>query len=151
MSEHLACQISDWYVYFCQTYSANILSVDDVIFLTAILTTSRLRTEIKMTFFLESGDQTGSETHIFYSKITIRKFTLCDLGLTRSFSVEDLHGARLQNGFDFWILREKVTINHVLRARKRIFDSAGPSWSFLTWPWPWLILGITLMLTGYLQ
>ena len=47
--------------------SPKTVSVDDAIFQTVILSMFRRRTEIKMTF-LESLDQTGSETHIFSKK-----------------------------------------------------------------------------------
>ena len=70
-----------------------------------------------------------------------KKVTLCVPGLTWPFSVVDLHGFRLQNGFVFLILRAKVTINHVLHARKRIFDSGDlpwPSWPDLD-PDPYLV------------
>ena len=63
---------------------------------------------------------------------------LCDSWLTRPFSVIGLHGVRLQNGLDFWILRAKVTINHVPHARKRIFDSGDLSWPDLD-PDPYLV------------
>ena len=142
---HLACQISGWYIYFLQTYSPKIVFVDDLIFQTVILSIFRHRTEIKMTV-LESWYQTGSETCIFYSKISIWEFDLFDPGLTWPFPVVDWHGVRLLNGFDFWILRSKKTINHVLHARKNWFW-----WPFVTWPWPWPVLRMALMLTGYLH
>ena len=150
MPGHLACQISGSCIYFWQTYSPKTASVDDVIFQTAILSISGHRPEINMTF-LESWDQTGSKTHILFSKNQLKNLTLCDPGLTRPFSVVDLHGVRLQNGLEFWILRAKVTINHVSHARKRVFDSGDVSWPFVTWPWPWPVLSMALMLTGYLH
>ena len=48
------------------------LSVDYVIFQTSILSISRHRREIKMTF-LESWDQAGSETHVFLFENTNSK------------------------------------------------------------------------------
>ena len=53
--------------------------------------------------------------------------------VNRPFSVVDLHRVRVQNGLNFWILRAKLTINHVPHARKRIFDSVDLSWPFVTW------------------
>ena len=102
--------------------------------------------------FLESWDQTGSETHLRKFDRRIRKFenlTLCDPVLTRTFSVVGLHGVRLQNGLDFWILLAKVTLNHVPHARRIIFNSGDPSWPLVTWPWPWPVLSMALMLTGF--
>ena len=69
-----------------------------------------------MTFW-ESWEQTGSETHIFIRKYQFENLILCNPRLTWSFSVVDLHGVRLQNGFDFRILRAKLTINHVPHVR----------------------------------
>ena len=110
------------------TFSPRTISVDDAIFQTAILSISRHHTEINLSVF-ENGVQIGSETCIFYSKISIRKFDLaCDPRLTWPLSVNYLHWVRFQNGFDFWILRAKVTINHVPHARKTIFDVGGLSW-----------------------
>ena len=40
--------------------------------------------------------------------------------LTWTSSVVNLHGVILQNGFDFWIIRVNVTINHVLQGRKSL-------------------------------
>ena len=103
---HLAYQISGWYIYFLQTYSPKIVFVDDLIFQAVILSIFRHCTEIKMTV-LESWYQTGSETCFSYSKISIWKFDLFNPGLTWPFPVVNWHGVRLQNGFDFWILRSK--------------------------------------------
>ena len=67
LPRRLVCQISGWYIYFVQTFSPETVSVDDVIFRTAIWSISRHRTEIIMTF-LESYYQSGWEKHIFIRK-----------------------------------------------------------------------------------
>ena len=77
--------------------------------------------------FLESWDQTGSETQTSHA-IIIKNLTLYGPMLTRPFSAVDLHGVRLQNGLDFWIIRAKVTINHVRHSRKIIFGTGDLSW-----------------------
>ena len=105
-------------------------------FQTAILSISRHCTEIKKDIFVILRSNWFRNTHFLFEKI--ENLTLCDRGLTWPFSVVDLHGFRLQNGFNFWILREKVTINHVPHARKRIFDSGDLSWSALD-PEPYLV------------
>ena len=78
-------------------------------------------TEIKTTF-LESSDQTGSETQTFYSKNQFENFTLCDPGLTRHFSVLNCMVSDCKMASFFVIIRAKVTINHVPHARKSTFD-----------------------------
>ena len=72
---HIACWISGWYVYFWQTYSPKPFPLMTPFFQTVSWSISRHRTEIKMPF-LESWVQTGSETHLFGSKIPIWKFDL---------------------------------------------------------------------------
>ena len=67
MPGHLVRQRSGWYIDFRQTYGTRTVSIDDVIFQTAILSIFRHSTAIKMTF-LESWDQIGSLTHIVYMK-----------------------------------------------------------------------------------
>ena len=142
---HLVCQISGWYIYFRQIFSPESVSVDDAIFRTAIWSISRHRTEIKMTF-LESWDQICWETRIFYSKIAIQKFELIWPEVDLILFCRWLASGQIKNGFDFWILHAKVTVNHVLHARKKIFWFW---WSFVTWPWP--VLSMTRVLTGYLH
>ena len=69
------------------------------------------------------------QKHIFcIRKYPLENSSLCDPRLTWPFSVVDLHGVRLQNGFDFWILRAKVIINHVPHARRRVLFG----WLFVT-------------------
>ena len=148
MPVHLAYQISGWYIYFLQRYSPKHYPLKTLFFQTAILSISRYHKEIKMTF-LESWDQTGSKSHIFIRQN--RKFDLMWPRVDRLFSVVDLHGIRLQKGFDFWMLHTKVTINHVPHARKRILNFCDFSWPFVTWPWRWPILSMSLMLTQYLH
>ena len=62
----LTCQISGSYVYFLQKYSAKTVFTDEAIF-PEILSISRHRTEIKVTF-LESRDQSSSEILIYIRK-----------------------------------------------------------------------------------
>ena len=69
------------------------------LFQIAILSISRHRTGIKMTF-LESWDQTDSETRLFLRNL-FENLTLCGPVLIRPFSVFGSHGVRLQNGLDF--------------------------------------------------
>ena len=101
---HLVYQILGWYIYFRQIFSPETVSVDDAIFRTAIWSISRHRTEIKMAF-LKSSDQICWETRILYSKIAVRKFDLTWPELTLPFSVDDLHGLRLQMAsiFGFYV------------------------------------------------
>ena len=142
--------ISAWYNYlFWQTYSPKTVSVDDVIFSNCNFEHFRHRTEIKMPF-LEFRDQTGLETHILCSKIAIWKFGFMWPRADLSLLCPWLAWSPLQNGFDFWILRAKVTINNVPHARKGIFYSGDLSLRFMTWPQPWPVLSMTLMLAEYL-
>ena len=76
MPGHLTCQISGRYISIFGKHVAQkpypwMMSFFHI----AILSISRHRTKIKMTF-LEFGDQTGSEINILYSKKIIRKFDL---------------------------------------------------------------------------
>ena len=115
---HLACRILGWYIYFRQTCSPKTVSVDDVIFSTLILSISRHRKEIKMTFFRILRPNWFTNTRFSYSKISIRKFDFLTC-LTWPFPVVDLRGVRFQNGFDSWILRSRTT-SHVPHARKKL-------------------------------
>ena len=117
---------------FWQTYSPKTVSIEDVIFWNCDFEHFYTSHSKKGTF-LEYWDQTGSETHCLRKNANM---TLCDPGLTWPFVV-DLHGVRFQNGFDFWILRAKVTMKHVPHFRNRIFDSGDLSWPFVTLPWHW--------------
>ena len=72
ISGHLLYQILSRYIYFLQTYNPKPSPLMTSFFQTAILSISRHYAE-KMTF-LESLDQAGSEAHICYPKIQIRKF-----------------------------------------------------------------------------
>ena len=74
ISGHMAYNILGWYIRFRQTYSPKTVFVDDVIFQTANLSISRHRKDIKMTF-LESWEQTGSETRIFIRKCQSENLT----------------------------------------------------------------------------
>ena len=110
MPGHLVRQRSGWYIYFWQTYGPRTVSIDDVIFQTAILSISRHRTAIKMTF-LESWDQISSKHTLFIWNNRFENLTFCDPGLTRPFRVVDFQGVILQNGDDFSILRAKVAMS----------------------------------------
>ena len=135
---HLACHISGKYMYIWQTYIPK-TSLLIAFFQTEILSIFRTQTEIKLTY-LEFWDETGSETHIFIRKYQFDNLALRDPRLTWPFSVVDLNGVRLLSGFDFLILRAKLTKNLVTHARKRIFDFGDILWPFLTWTWHWPIL-----------
>ena len=153
--EDLVCQMSGRYVYIWhiwqqKPYRPKTVFVVDVIFRTAILSISRHRTEIKRHFW-HPGIKLVQKHTFFIQKYEFQNLTLYDSGLTRPFFFVDLHGVRLQNSFDFWILRAEVTMNHVPHTRKRIFDFGELSWPFVTWPWHWRVFSMTLMLTGYLQ
>ena len=95
-----------------------------------LLSIYRHHTKIKRTF-LDSWEQTSSETHLFYSKISIRKFDLLWPGLTWLFSVVDLHGVKLQNGFDFF--NSTCKGDHKAYAAFPIFFILV-KWPFVTWP-----------------
>ena len=61
----------------------------------------------------------------------VENLILCDLVLTWPFSVIELHGVRLQNAFDFLILRARVILNMCLMPEKNNFDSGDLSWPFV--------------------
>ena len=46
---------------------------------------------------------------------------------------------------------EKNYRKELQHGQKRIFEFGDLSWPFVTWSWPWLVLSMTLVLTGYLQ
>ena len=101
------------------------------LFQTAILNISGYRIEIKMTF-LESLDQTGLETQIFYSKVSIRKFNLMWPGVDLTLLCRWL----AWNQITKWLLFLNATrrSDHKSCAvcpKKRIFDSGYLSWSDL--------------------
>ena len=101
------------------------------LFHTAILSICRHCTEIKT--FLECWDQTSPKMYVFWN-INSKIWRYVTRGRPYPSPVVDLHGVRLQNGFEFWILRAKVTINHVLACPK---ESFWFWWLFVAWPWPW--------------
>ena len=123
-------------------------------FETAILSISSHRTETKMVF-LESWDQIGSETHIFYSKIPIWKFDRRWPEVNSALLCRWLAwAAKLLNGFDFWIIRAKVTVKSCVACPKKecltLVTFHDLSWPDLD-PCPYLHT-MTLKLTGqYLQ
>ena len=82
MPGHLACQISDWYIYFGKHVAQKPHLLMTSFCQTATLSISRHRTQLKMTF-LESWEQTGSEKHIcFIRKWQFKNLAWCDPGLT---------------------------------------------------------------------
>ena len=46
--------------------------------------------------------------------------------------------------FKFYV--QKWLQSHVPHVRKIIFDSGDRSWLFVTWPWPWSVLSVSLIL-----
>ena len=68
-------------------------------------------------------------THILFENIDSKIWPYVTRGLTWPFTVVDLHVVRLQNGFEFWILRPKVTIKTCAACPKKIFWNW---WTFVT-------------------
>ena len=125
---HLACKISGWYIYIWQIYSSTTESVDDVIFQSANLSISRPRTEIKWHFC--SWDQTGSEAHTFYSKISIRKFGLMWPEVDSTLLYRWLAWGQIAKWLQFLNSTCKLTINYVPHVRKRYFWFWWPLMTF---------------------
>ena len=118
-------------------------------FLTAILSISVATSQRDKNDTFGIPKSNWFKNTIFYSKIPTRKLGLMwpwpdpvtgqgHVTLTGTSSVVDLHGIRLQNGYDFLILRAKVTRNHVPHVRKRCFDSRDLSWPIVTFRDPTL-------------
>ena len=122
----IACQISGWYTYFWQTYSPKPYFWWRY-FQTAIWSISRHRTEIKWHFW-NSEIELAQKHMLFVRKYQFDNLNLCDPGLTLPFSIVDFLGVRLQNGFDFWILRAKMPKKRVPHARTRVFEFGDLSW-----------------------
>ena len=138
---HLLWQISGWNINFCKHIAQNPIRwwrhFFKLQFWAFICIAQKLKwhlwnTEVKLV------QQHTQHTLFIYSKIPIRKFAWCDPRLTWLFSVVDLRDVRLQNGFSFWILSAKVTINHVPSHRKKLVTFRGFSWLELD-PDPYLV------------
>ena len=151
MPEHLSCHFSCCYIYFWQIYSPKTVSVEHAnIF--KLRFGEFLDIARKWKWYFWNAEIKLAQKHTFFVRENqFENLALCDPGLTRPFSVVGLYGVNLQDGPDFWILRAKVTINHVLHARKRFFYSGDISWPFVTWPWPWPVLSMALMFIGHLH
>ena len=124
---------------FWQTYSPKLYSLMTPFFQTAILSISRYRTGIKMTFLGILRPNWFRNT-LFYSKISIWKFNLIwhgvDLTLRRCW----LAWSQIANGFDFLILRSKRTITMCHMPEKKNF--------WFWWPFvPFRYLTLTLTCT----
>ena len=119
-------------------------------FQTVIWSISRHRTVIKMTF-LESWDQTGSETYLFWFKNTSLKIWRFlpegwpDPPLSWTFLGSD---CKMDSNFDFYV--QNCLENMWRMPQKDFFEFGDISWPVVTWPLPWPVLSMTLMLTGYL-
>ena len=142
---HTACQISCWYIYLWQAYGPKTVSVDDVIFRTAILSISRHCTEIKITFFWNPEIKLVQKHTFLNRKYKFENLTLCDPGLTQPFSVVDFHWVGLQNGFNFWIPRSKMTTNMCCMPEKEFLNLA----IFCDLTLTLTSFSMTLMLTGF--
>ena len=136
LPRHLACPISDWYVCLANIQPKNRIRWW-LIFKTAILSISRRHTGIKKTF-LESWDQTGSETHIFLFKNTNSKIWPYATRGWPTFSVKTCmkSDCRTASIFEFCLKSDYKSCGACLKK------------NFWFWWWPFVpFRGLTLTLT----
>ena len=125
-------KIPGWCIYFWQTYGLKTVFIEkfDEKIQTAILSISRHRTEIKTTL-LEYWDQNSSETHIFYSKMSIQKFylelTLYGPGVDRGWSGSSLSLACMESDC------KMVSILNSTRKSDHKSYAACPKKNFWSW------------------
>ena len=148
MPGHLAYQVLGWYIYFWQTYSPKTIFVDDVIF-------SNYDFEHCLTSHRNKSDILGilrsdwfRNTH-FYSKISIQNFYLTymtrgwpdpSLSLTCMWS-----DCKMASIFEFYVQKRPLITCRMPQNELLILVT------FRDLTWPWSVLSMTPMLTGYLQ
>ena len=92
--------------------------------------------------FLESWDITGLDRYVLKTNFPVSKFQLFDLNLTWPW-------VRYENECHHRILRPKWPIN-VWTCVTRYLCYISMRWPHLTWPGPWPVLSISLLLTLHL-
>ena len=114
----------------------------------AILSIFMHRTEIKMTF-LNPEIKLVQKTHFWFEKK--RNFDMLWPGFDPILLCCWLSWTQIAKWPRFVNSTCKIDYKSCAACPKKTFWFVDLSWPFVTWSWPWPVLSMTFMLTGYLH